>query len=101
MNPRELPDPNSDAAWRNRLRTLQNAPTPNLQRGRARVLAAAQQRFAPSHVPQRVSFAFALAVGVAVILMMAVMSNAFGALPVATVSMTRTDTSDAPEVLPA
>lgn len=101
MNPRERLESNSNGEWLHRLRTLQTAPTPNLQRGRARVLAAAQQRLSASHVPHRLSFAFALAVGVAVIVMMAVMSNTFGTLPVATVAMTRTNTSDAPIALPS
>lgn len=101
MNPRELPDPNAEAAWRHRLRTLQNAPSPNLQRGRARVLAAAQERFTAPNVPRRLSFAFALAVGVAVVVMMTAMSNTFGALPVTTVALTRTNTSNAAVVLPA
>lgn len=64
-------------------------------------MAAAQQRLAASHVPHRLSFAFALAVGVAVIVMMAVMSNTFGTVPVGTVAMTRTNTSDAPIALPS
>ena len=81
------------------LRRLRAAPAPNLQRGRARVMAAAQEHFAVQNVSRRFSFAFALAVGTAVILMMVVMSNAFGALPVTTVAMTRTNTSNASAVL--
>lgn len=99
MNPRELSETNLETEMGARLSALQTAPVPNLQRGRARVMAAAQEHFAVSRVSQRFAFAFALAVGTAVILMMVVMSNAFGALPVATVAMTRTNTSNAPIVL--
>lgn len=99
MNPRELFESKLEAETGARLRVLQNAPAPNLARGRARVMAAAQDHFGASHVSRRFSFAFALAVGTAVILMMAVMSNAFGALPVATVAMTRTNTTNATALL--
>lgn len=98
MNPRESSENYLDAELRARLRVLASAPTPNLRRGRERVLAAAQERLV---MPRRFSLALALGIGAAVILMMAAMSNAFGALPVATVALTRTNTSSATLVLPA
>lgn len=87
-----------DAEWRARFSILQNAPAPNLERGRARVLALAQKNRA-ANIPARVSFAFALGVGIAVILMMVVMSSVMGALPTTSVAMTRTEIS--PNVAPA
>ncbi len=104
MNLRNLRENNPDARWRARLSTLRNAPAPNLERGRARIVALAQKKRAPK-IPTQVSFAFALGVGLVVILVMVVMSSAVGALPIASVAMTRTDVLHAqvvsPNALPA
>lgn len=105
MNPRESRDNHADAEWRARFGVLQTAPPPNLNRGRGRVLALAQQRFAAPAMPRRATYALALAIGLAVIFVMVVMSSAMGALDLTSVGLTRTDTWQArtmsPKVVPA
>ena len=104
MNLRNFREHNPDAQWRARLSILRNAPAPNLERGRAHIVALAQKKRAPK-IPTQVSFAFALGVGLAVILVMVAMTSAMGALPMASVAMTRTDVLHAhvvsPNALPA
>ena len=103
MNLRDSRDLKSDAEWRTRLAVLRNAPAPNLQNGRARVLAAAQRRLPVSTLPQRVAFAFALGISVAVVVLLGVMSSTMGAWDGTSIAMTRTQIAQtvSPEVVPA
>ncbi len=103
MNPLKSPEAKTEAEWRARLGALGDAPTPDLQRGRARVLAAAYKRFPASPSPRRVTFALALGISVAVILVMVVMSSAMGAFDVSGWAMTRTEIAQtlSPAVVPA
>lgn len=103
MNLHDSRNLKTDAEWRTRLAVLRNAPSPNLKRGRARVLAAAQRRLPATTLPQRVAFAFALGISVAVIAVMVVMGSAMGAWDGTSVAMTRTQIAQtvSPEVVPA
>ena len=104
MSQQERPE-RIESEWRQRLASLQNVPQPNLARGRAHVLALAQSRMSAAPVPPRATFALALCVGLSVMLVMVVMSTAIGALPIASVALTRTDSiqsrTSAPIVIPA
>lgn len=103
MTPNELPEPNVDAEWRERFKILQNVPVPELRRGRVRLLAEAQKRAIVPSMPRRLTYALALGVGLAVILLIVVMGSAMGALHLTEVALTRTDTAQtlAPAVVPA
>lgn len=103
MNSHELRDRNEDAEWRVRFRVLQKAPLPDLQRGRARLLAVAQKRAARKMLPKRISYALAFGVALVVILLIVVMGSAMGALNPTEVALTRTDTvrTISPIVVPA
>lgn len=100
MNPRERHDQHLEAELRARLRVLQNAPAPNLERGRARVLARAQNHFSTRVAPRGISLALAFGVSVAVLLVMVVLSSTLIATPVVTVALTRTDTNQARTLAP-
>jgi hypothetical protein len=100
MKQREQPEMSPEVELRARLSILKVVPEPNLQRGRARVLAAAQRRVAETPASHRVTFALAMGVGLAVVLLMVVMSSAVGALSITTVALTRTDTVQARTVSP-
>lgn len=98
------PEIENERHWRARLGALRQHPAPNLDQGRARVLAAAQKRFVQAQRPRRGSLVLAFGVAFGVILMMGVMSSAIGAFPVTRVALTRTETlqtrSDATGIAP-
>lgn len=94
----------TEAEWRARFAVLQTAPSPNLARGRARVLAQTQPRSIPvMTVPRRLTLALALGIAVAVIVIMAAMSSAMGTWDVTAVALTRTELAQtlSPVVMPA
>src|SRR6188768_3140961 len=78
--------------WRSRLRSLRQHPAPDLARGRARVLAAAQRRLNRQTPPRKVPLALAFGSGLGVIVVMILMSATMGALQISRVAMTRTET---------
>lgn len=99
------PEIGNERHWRARFGALRQQPPPNLEYGRARVLAAAQKRFAPSQRPHRGSLALAFGVALGVILLMGAMNSGMGALPITRVALTRTETlpnrSDATGIAPS
>lgn len=111
MSPHESHKVKTEAEWRAQLATLASAPTPDLKRGRARVMAEAYKRLpaeaykrlpaAPT--PRRATFALALGISVAVILVMVIMSSAMGAFNPTDLAMTRTEIAQtlSPVVVPA
>lgn len=87
------PENYQEQQWRSRLRLLRQHPAPDLARGRARVLAAAQRRLTRNKPPRQVPLALAFGSGLGVILVMIFMSSTMGALQITRVAMTRTETN--------
>jgi len=85
-----------------RLRALRYAPTADLARGRARVLAEMEKRRARvAQLPRRTMCAMSLGVGLAVVFVLGAIGWTTNVLPVTTVALTRTDTSSAETFSPA
>lgn len=92
MNPSEPRETPTEPQVEARLRRLQYAPSPNLARGRARLLARVERQAHPlAAMSRRLTFALALGVSVALILVLFVMAGATSEPRVATVALTRTD----------
>ncbi|MBI4673482.1 MAG: hypothetical protein HY741_17655 [Chloroflexi bacterium] len=101
MNPYPPPE-NSETLWQKRLRVLQYAPTADLTRGRARVLAEMEKRRAAvAQVPRRTMFGLSSGVGLAVMLTMVAVGLTPNSLRATTVALTRTDTLQAETFAPA
>lgn len=101
MNRYQPPEP-SESEWQKRLRVLRYAPTADLTRGRARVLAEMEKRRATvAQVPRRTMYAMSVGVGLAVMLVMGAIGWTANVLPVTTVALTRTDTLSAETFYPA
>lgn len=100
MNSSRPPEP-APTALEKHLRVLQNAPAPDLTRGRARVLAQVERRRAHvARLPGRATFATSLGVGFAVMLLM--LAFTMISFPqVTTAAITRTDTLQGQTFSPA